>query len=122
MVRSRAAVDHFRDPLLLNTTLERLREHRAVVMASSKRSWNAEVKAWPTNFHLRDWISVIPVLAAIGFGPAVLQIGYACHMAFGVGAIFVFLCYIFIVPLLIFAAGRLKFLAWQLVLSPLQLP
>jgi len=77
------------------------------------------VKIWPTHFHLRDWITVIAVLAAIGFGPAFLQIVNACNMGFGVGGIFAFLCFICVVPVLTFAAGPLKFLAWQLAIISL---
>jgi len=40
-------------------------------------------------------------------------------MVFGVGAIFAFLCFIFVVPMLTLIAGRYKFWAWQLAIISL---
>lgn len=63
---------------------------------------------------LREWISFV---AAIAIGPAFLLIGYQVpSLIFGAAAgASILLCAI-VVPLLTFAAGRLKFIAWQLAI------
>jgi hypothetical protein len=65
-----------------------------------------------TGERLREWISLI---AAVAIGPAFLLIGYHIPgLIFRAAAeAYILLCAI-IVPLLTLAAGRLKFVAWQL--------
>lgn len=63
---------------------------------------------------LREWIVLV---AAVAIGPAFLLIGYQIPgLVFGAAAAAdVLLCAI-VVPLLTLAAGRLKFLVWQLAI------
>lgn len=68
----------------------------------------------PTGDHLREWISLI---AAVAIGPTFLLIGYHVPgLIFGAAAgAYILLCAT-VVPLLTLAAGRLKFLAWQIAI------
>jgi hypothetical protein len=59
------------------------------------------------------------VIGAIALGPVFLKIGDAIGLAFGAAAIAYFLVGIVIVPLLTFAASRLRFLLWQLAVLSL---
>lgn len=62
---------------------------------------------------LREWTSVA---AAAAIGPVFVIAGYSAGLAFGAGAVGLVLLCVFIVPVLTFAADRLKFLAWQLAI------
>ena len=72
------------------------------------------MKTPPGDKRLREWITLS---AAIAIGPASLLIGYQIPgLVFGAAAgASIFVCAI-VVPLLTLAAGRLKFLAWQLAI------
>jgi hypothetical protein len=68
----------------------------------------------PTGEGLREWISCV---AAIVIGPAFLLVGYHVpNLLFGAAAGADILVCAIVVPLLALAAGRLKFLAWQLAI------
>ncbi|MBZ5722492.1 MAG: hypothetical protein LAO03_19295 [Acidobacteriia bacterium] len=72
------------------------------------------MKISPRGERLREWISLV---AAVAIGPASLLIGYKIPgLIFGAAAGAGILLYALVVPLLTLAAGRLKFLAWQLAI------
>jgi hypothetical protein len=67
-----------------------------------------------TGDRLREWISLI---VAVVIGPAFLLIGYRVPgLIFGAAAGAYILVCATVVPLLTLAAGRLKFLAWQIAI------
>jgi hypothetical protein len=72
------------------------------------------MKILPAGGRLCEWLSLA---AAIAIGPAFLLIGYQIPgLIYGAAAgAYILLCAI-IVPLLTLAAGRLKFLVWQLAI------
>ena len=68
---------------------------------------------------LREWISFA---AAIALGPTFLLIGYQIHgLVFGAAAGAGIIVCAVVVPLLTIAAGRIKFLAWQVAIVSLTL-
>jgi hypothetical protein len=68
----------------------------------------------PMGGRLQEWLGVV---AAIAIGPAFVLIGNRVPgLIFGAAAGAYFLLCAIIVPLLTLAAGRLKFLAWQLAI------
>jgi len=62
---------------------------------------------------LREWVSVA---AASAIGPVFVIVGYSTGLVFDAGAVALVLLCVLIVPVLTLAAGRLKFLAWQLAI------
>jgi hypothetical protein len=72
----------------------------------------------PLNPRLREWLSV---LAAIAIGPVFLVLGYSANLMFGLAAAAYFWVCAVVVPLLTYAAGRLKFVVWQLAVVDLAL-
>src|ERR1700691_841954 len=61
---------------------------------------------------LRECVSV---LAAIAIGPAILHIGHALYGHSFMGPAYsLILCWSVAVPVMVFAAGPMKFLTWQL--------
>ena len=82
---------------------------------------NDKGKGDPTETRIRRQNSVIATIAALALGPVFLTIGYFRGLVFAAGPLAYFLVCIVIVPFLTFAAGRLKFLAWQLAIISLTL-
>lgn len=67
---------------------------------------------------LRQWLSIA---GAVALGPLFTLVGYALHLIFAPAAYFYLACCIFAVPLLMIAAGRYRFLVWQLAVLSLAL-
>ncbi|MFI5114193.1 MAG: hypothetical protein ACHP7J_03535 [Terriglobales bacterium] len=77
------------------------------------------MKISPARQRLREWIVLI---AAVAIGPADLLIGYQIPgLIFWAAAAASILLWAIIVPLLTLAAGRLKFLVWQLAITSIVL-
>ncbi len=72
------------------------------------------MKISPKGEYLREWISLV---AAIAIGPAFLLIGCQVPgLIFRAAAGAYILFCVIVVPLLIFAAGRWRFVVWQLAI------
>jgi hypothetical protein len=79
------------------------------------RNW---VKSLRTIQRILEWLSI---LGALAIGPLFVVFGYWQRLMFGVAAWFYFLTCALVVPLLILAGGRLKFVVWQLAVLSLAL-
>jgi hypothetical protein len=66
----------------------------------------------------REWLSLAGALA---LGPLFIVVGYSLGLVFAPASYYFFACCLLIVPLLTIAAGRYKFLAWQLAVLSLAL-
>lgn len=64
---------------------------------------------------------LLSIAGAIAIGPLALTFGYSQGFMFGVAAVFYFFVCATLVPLLTYAAGRLKFFVWQLAVVSLTL-
>src|SRR5271169_5425044 len=82
---------------------------------------NEKAKENPTDARIRRQNDAVATIAATALGPIFLKIGDALGLVYGAGAIAYFLVCILVVPLLTLAAGRLKYLAWQLAVVSLSL-
>jgi hypothetical protein len=77
------------------------------------------MKSYPAREPLREWICLI---TAIAIGPAFLIIGnYIPGFIYRAAAGAAILLCVIVVPLLTLAAGRLKFLVWQLAIISIAL-
>jgi hypothetical protein len=77
------------------------------------------MKGSPRGEHLREWTSLV---AAIAIGPAFLLLGrHIPGLIFGAAASANILLCAIVVPLLTAAAGRFKFLAWQVAIISIAL-
>jgi hypothetical protein len=69
------------------------------------------MNSWLASTRTQDWVCLI---AAIGIGPVCLGIGNRIPgLIFGAAAGYVFLYYLFVIPVLTALGGRLKFIIWQ---------
>lgn len=69
-----------------------------------------------SNQNVREWLSVA---AAVVAGPVSSAIGHSMHLVYALAGMFYFLFCATVIPLLAYAAGRLKFLVWQVAIFSL---
>lgn len=85
-------------------------------MAEKDHSVTKKIRVRAIHPGVREWISGA---LAFSLGPIFMLSGYSLNLVFGAaGGFYVIVC-VLVVPLLIFSAGRIKVLVWQLAIMSL---